>query len=132
MIKRLFYKGTCLSSRHVSCSNICINKLKTCDFIADCGNNRDESCDHFPIDHNIEYCKFGYNSLDEPKTIVHFPYLSLFNCSKKICSKGYFLCSKFQFCIDIKLVCDGINHCFFNEDEQNCSKSLINISIVNF
>lgn len=68
----------------------------------------------------MEFCEFGYNSLGELATIVNYPYLSLLDCSKTKSQKGFFLCPKFQFCIDVKLVCDGINHCFHHEDELNC------------
>lgn len=88
--------------------------------MSDCKNGIDEQCEDVYLNNpGLGYCEFGYDSLDERQTIINYPYLSLMNCSKN-CRQGYFLCSKFKFCIDIKLVCDGLNHCFHNEDEMNC------------
>lgn len=48
------------------------------------------------------------------------PYFHLKVCSKTHCRNGEFLYSHFKFCLSIDLVCDGINHCFMNEDEYFC------------
>ena len=37
------------------------------------------------------------------------------------CPANYFKCPK-HFCIDTRFVCDGVSHCLYGEDEQNCGK----------
>lgn len=50
----------------------------------------------------------------------YFPYFHLDKCYKTSCEPGEFLCPFYEFCLSVELVCDGINHCFLNEDESFC------------
>lgn len=45
------------------------------------------------------------------------------NCSLQECEKGQYLCNSKSHCIDIELICDGINHCYHGDDEFNCGKN---------
>lgn len=65
-------------------------------------------------------CILDYDSLGIIKNPINFPYLTLYNCKNEKCEKGEFLCNNLKFCISVELICDGINHCYTNEDEMNC------------
>ena len=66
-------------------------------------------------------CSLYYNSFQSSYIKVSYPFNDLQSCHKKSCSAGEFLCNRLQFCISLELLCDGINHCLYNEDEQFCS-----------
>lgn len=68
----------------------------------------------------LEYCNLAYDSLGFLKYHVGFSYNNFLTCEKEKCHKGQFLCRQMKFCISLALVCDGINHCFYNEDERGC------------
>lgn len=89
----------------------------------DCRHSTDEeSCIDFY--HDIYFpCYLYFDTLKFLMTKTHFPYFELYKCNKTECLPGYFLCSYLKFCIQTSLVCDGINHCLFNEDEINCGKT---------
>lgn len=53
-------------------------------------------------------------------TKPHFPFYDLLDCDYKSCNDGEFLCSINKYCISIRLVCDGLNHCSDGEDEAFC------------
>lgn len=72
------------------------------------------------MDVNDSHCFLEYNSMGYLKSYVQYPYKSLHSCNKKKCTNGQFFCSQLKFCISIELVCDGINHCIYNEDELEC------------
>lgn len=52
-----------------------------------------------------------------------FPILKLYKCEKKICAAGYYLCKYDGYCIDSTLLCDGIKHCLYGDDEEICHQS---------
>lgn len=69
-------------------------------------------------------CKQASNSYETLSPIIMPSITGFDKCSLKQCDPGYFLCSKLRFCIKIENICDGINHCIYNEDELNCSNLL--------
>lgn len=68
-------------------------------------------------------CRIVYSSKGELLTKVPAPSIpfGIHNCHMQNCS-GDFLCTRHKFCIPIENVCDGINHCWNNEDELNCGQ----------
>lgn len=76
------------------------------------------SCDFLYFFYEILYhkCHISKSSLNAYVTKPSKPR----SCNEIECKNGEFLCSFFKFCISIELVCDGINHCLRNEDEENC------------
>lgn len=74
---------------------------------------------------NHNRCTLKYDSFDRLETLINIPFIDLQDCNddkKKSCRKGEFLCPQENFCIPIELVCDGLNHCAYNEDENFCCK----------
>ena len=62
-----------------------------------------------------------------------FPKTDLFHkerhrCTKSTCPKGQYLCHYKAHCINIELICDGINHCYQGDDEIDCGKQTINFN----
>lgn len=45
-------------------------------------------------------------------------------CNTISCPPSFFLCRNEGYCISIELVCDGINHCFLEDDEKGCGEKL--------
>lgn len=41
-------------------------------------------------------------------------------CELTTCDQGQYLCYWYNYCISIELICDGIHHCYFGDDEYNC------------
>lgn len=41
-------------------------------------------------------------------------------CSKVKCNFGEYSCNYYEICISVELICDGIKHCPFNDDEEHC------------
>lgn len=37
------------------------------------------------------------------------------------CEEGQYKCQRNGYCLDSILICDGIRHCTFGDDEQDCS-----------
>ena len=68
-------------------------------------------------------CFIKYSTMGYLLTKPHFPFHDLSNCNHHNCTNGNFLCSSDRYCISIRLVCDGINHCSDGEDEVFCGSS---------
>lgn len=68
-------------------------------------------------------CNLSYDSMGYLKILVNEPFSEIKYCKKKSCEYGEFFCSINKYCISIEQVCDGINHCWNNEDELNCGAS---------
>lgn len=58
-------------------------------------------------------------------TKVHPPYNDFLDCEKFECEFGEFRCTDPIYCVPIKHLCDGINHCNGGEDENFCGISII-------
>lgn len=94
--------------------------MNRCNIKKDCDDWTDEICENIDYKSLTDKCTLEYSTNGEMLSNVHYPYLSIFNCSLEKCKNGYFLCSYYKFCISLELVCDGINHCLRNEDEFLC------------
>lgn len=108
----------------LNCYRKCQVAETVCDFRVECQENSETiRCSDYDNLYK-KLCVLRYSSLDVPLTRNYFPFLELVDCPKynKTCDVGQFLCPFYKYCIPIQLVCDGINHCFFNEDEVNCGK----------
>lgn len=58
-------------------------------------------------------------------TKPNFPYEQLENCENTKCLKYDYKCKIRGYCIPLSLVCDGITHCHFGDDEENCGNSYL-------
>lgn len=45
-------------------------------------------------------------------------------CMNKSCPAGKYQCKYYHYCIPPEFICDGIKHCLFGDDEENCQNSL--------
>lgn len=74
--------------------------------------------------HSPTMCKVTYDSFGKLKTRPGFPFFELANCSLTSCLKGQYLCKERNYCIDINNFCDGVAHCHYGDDEENCSTEI--------
>lgn len=51
---------------------------------------------------------------------IHYPYNHLKDCTHMKCEPGEYKCKIFSYCIPIDKVCDGLNHCWYGDDEISC------------
>lgn len=72
-------------------------------------------------DETADKCRISYDTYGRLRTKSHFPFNQLSDCNKHVCKSGEFQCIRKKFCIPIQYVCDGINHCIYNDDETDCS-----------
>lgn len=60
-------------------------------------------------------------------SFMGFPITDLFRddlaCENKKCLKGQYMCYSNSYCIDIELLCDGVSHCLYGDDEINCGEN---------
>ncbi|CAD5126912.1 DgyrCDS14928 [Dimorphilus gyrociliatus] len=128
---------SCRLDTQIKCLDYCLPLHMNCDKLIHCPDGSDEtSCrqmmktfikvkspNYTAILSPKKKCHLIYNSFGYLETKIHDPRypFGIFNCNKKFCPGG-FLCTEHKFCISIENVCDGINHCWSNEDEFNCSR----------
>lgn len=110
-------KKDCNKNDQFPCHRECISYSETCNFQRLCSSIFHALC--FNVGEGE--CNLTYNSMLSTDIRTYSPFRDLQNCKKKNCDNGEFLCNHLKFCISIDLVCDGINHCFYNEDESFCS-----------
>lgn len=65
-------------------------------------------------------CSLEYYSTGILKSIPNLLNRKLKNCLNNICHIGEYKCKSEEICISVKLVCDGVEHCFMGDDEMNC------------
>lgn len=71
-------------------------------------------------------CKLEYYSTGLLKNIPNLRVMNLLQCSKTPCKEGEYQCRQFLFCINIKLVCNGLEDCPLGDDEGQCRKYSLN------
>lgn len=111
----------CRKEKQYYCENECTPITEMCKLEKKCDVKAMEICKS-SNEINETKCVLNYDSFDRLKTIVNYPFMQLYDCEKTSCEAGEYLCPGKKFCISIELICDGINHCFYNEDEMNCRK----------
>lgn len=120
-----------------------------CDFKLDCNSGEDEElakiCHHDDfvksllntssytvkmmlnskkkLEHN---CLVAYNSYGYLLTKTNPPYNDLKFCERSHkCDCGQLKCRKYNYCVKIDQICDGIRHCLEGDDEYSCGKNLL-------
>ncbi|CAD5121128.1 DgyrCDS9667 [Dimorphilus gyrociliatus] len=114
---------------------LCQSKDIICDFVYDCYDGTDEDsveCDkkfdsilserYQNVNNYKKKCSLKYNSVGNLDVRVREPFSLIKYCDREKCLKGEYLCQSSRYCISIEQVCDGINHCWYGDDEFNCSE----------
>lgn len=110
---------------NVICDGICRPNVIKCNFITDCENSIDEKDCEYPNGGKLtkktesRICLVEFTSLGYLKTQIKETMIE--DCQDNTCKIGEFLCKSTKLCILVDQVCDGINHCWYNDDEINCS-----------
>lgn len=50
------------------------------------------------------------------------PWNRFSDCNKKSCSKGFYRCAVYHYCIQPSRLCDKTIDCLLGDDEEDCSK----------
>lgn len=66
------------------------------------------------------FCRLATTAYHKVKTLSSFPYNELSSCEKNECPKGEFKCRERNYCVPLKYICDGREHCYFGDDELYC------------
>lgn len=84
----------------------------------DCPTKFDETFENIE-DYGInDNCIFQENSLGFAQSIHLY---SKDSCISTSCEEGLYKCYRQNYCISIELICNGLNECFFGDDEVDCS-----------
>lgn len=105
----------CRESKKFFCENECLTLNDYCKN-SNCLLKNEWNCKKFWK----RECYVAYNSMGSLNKSIVFPFQTIYGCNKNKCGKGHFLCSQLKFCIEMEMVCDGLNHCYNNEDETGC------------
>lgn len=128
MIFFVFFKdlnsfSACRTDTQEVCRNKCTNLNNLCKQTNKCFIDQFEKC--ISKRSNSTHCTIEYDSFGNLATNIDFPFSELFECNKTSCTVGQFFCTNLKFCISADLLCDGINHCYHNEDELGCGKTKV-------
>ena len=52
------------------------------------------------------------------------------DCRNEKCSPGEYLCKRYPYCINSDMICDGVKHCLYGDDEFFCGKETSIIELV--
>lgn len=116
--KHFFGLKGCRLEKQFFCGSFCISNELRNDGKIDCSIKNEEKG---IIEHKncgMEVSSMGY-------MITNL--FSAISCSEKHCARGQYLCYHDRYCISIELICDGISHCYFGDDEYDCSWFFLNI-----
>ncbi|CAD5126793.1 DgyrCDS14836 [Dimorphilus gyrociliatus] len=123
------YKITCNSKTQFLCNyqsteKQCLQKGLQCNLKKDCQGYEDElDCSTLHCrKENPHYCNIQYSSTGFLSNGTGFPILLKKLCLDRSCQKEQYKCFYEGYCIGIELVCDGINHCLYGDDELDCGK----------
>lgn len=73
-----------------------------------------------------EKCKLSYDYSGIVKSKANPPYNDLLDCPESmICDPGNYRCKKYNYCIRIEKLCDGVNDCYLGDDEAVCSEGTV-------
>lgn len=100
--------------------NTCLPNILNHDLKIDCPYKSEEIKDR-EVSYN-SICFVNSNSLSYLITNMHYAGKL---CSESYCPVGQYLCHQDKHCIAIDLVCDGIHHCYFGDDEYNCGEEYL-------
>lgn len=105
----------CKKSDYFACSLSCIPRENINDNKFDCPLLLDENTEEETK--KIESCTYDTYS-------TGFPKINIFNvkggCHREKCPDHFYSCWDSQYCISVKLICDGIQHCLLGDDEYDC------------
>ncbi|CAD5122339.1 DgyrCDS10780 [Dimorphilus gyrociliatus] len=125
------YQSGCNENRQFSCDGHCLPLAFLCDGKYSCKDKSDREVNAFEYKRNLKLWHsypskkkdlMMYDTIENLKTPI--PYIKRKVGDKKInCGIGKYLCQSEEYCISIQFVCDGVNHCLHQDDEQNCGLS---------
>lgn len=68
-------------------------------------------------------CNLRYNNAGFLTSLPNIELPSHLLCLERRCRIGEYKCQIAGYCINIRLICDGIIHCPYGEDEENCGSN---------
>lgn len=65
-------------------------------------------------------CQIFEDSFERLLIKLGYPFYPPKICKDRSCRKNQYKCKHEGYCINVRLVCDGKNHCLHGDDETNC------------
>lgn len=118
----------CNLNKQWMCLKSCVTRWERCNQVVDCPESDDEiSCSIAKVTNSSakleigdKLCRVTYDSRHAfGRTNI---YEKLLSCETTICDKNEYKCFLYGYCITVNLICDGVNHCPYGDDEMNCNE----------